>query len=268
MTRGVRWCGFAEQNFVVRLMLHGPPGASAPTMGTVRVRRCAALKASTFCKGRRGRRPLRMQVHTNAYERIPNTNTTATPNTDTDTAQIQIQTQKHPQIQKHIHPHSQPESGTGLLKTSEIVENRRLSVLADIGARILRLRFAALRMTGGWRRCAFAGDWCVVSFLPQGSSRTPTPTAVHSRRARCPHRAGFRQASGNGPPGASAPAEWTGALVRLRRGLAIMPRPDRGERIATPVCALARNDSPCMISLRGQEDCFAFSCLDAVFPQR
>ncbi len=156
-----------------------------------------------------------MQVHTNAYERIPNTNTTATPNTDT--AQIQIQTQKHPQIQKHIHPHSQPESGAGLLKTSEIVENRRLSVLADIGARILRLRFAALRMTGVGDGAPSPGIGASVSFLPQGSSRTPTPTTVHFRRARCPHRAGFRQTSGNWPPGASAPTERTGALVRLRR---------------------------------------------------
>ena len=38
--------------------------------------------------------------------------------------QIQLQTQIHNQIHKHIHPHSQKESGTGLLKTSEIVENR------------------------------------------------------------------------------------------------------------------------------------------------
>ena len=50
--------------------------------------------------------------------------------------QIQIQTQKHPQTQNHIHPHSQKESGTGLLKTLEAVENRRSAALADIGTKI------------------------------------------------------------------------------------------------------------------------------------
>ena len=65
---------------------------------------------------------------------------------------IQQRWEKVHQIHIQIHPHSQPESGTGLLKTSVVVENRKrweaLSVLGYIGAKILRLRFAPLRMTG------------------------------------------------------------------------------------------------------------------------
>ena len=86
-----------------------------------------------------------------------------------------------------------------------------MEVLFRRGAKILRLRFAALRMTSDGERCGFAEKWSAHWLALRGSSRTPTPTneTRRNRIRRGDSRiARFRwQSSDSGPPRASAPTK-------------------------------------------------------------
>ena len=144
-------------------------------------RRCVKSEERTSCGD--GKRYMRIQLNTNVYQIQTQHQTQTKPKSAP--AQIQIQTQNHPQIHKHIHPHSQKESGTGLLKTSEIVENRKdwghgtdspekgisfgASCAGRRGRRPLRSRGKV------WYE--FAGGWRASQMVLRGTSRTPSPTS-------------------------------------------------------------------------------------------
>ena len=87
-----------------------------------------------------GKKYIRILMNTQVYQIQTQHQTQTKPKPAPAQTQIQIQTQNHNQTHIQIHPHSQKESGTGLLKTSVVVENRErwegLSVLGYIGARI------------------------------------------------------------------------------------------------------------------------------------